>query len=239
MAKIIVKKEVICKSPGEYGYWAPSTGGDDTGDSWNQYKDDIWLAPSLLGSYTDTSGFEFEVRWDLTPPTPDGNAPNYTHEFKNARISGVPDIGIIVSKTDNSINLKASNPKTVDAVEPMKSYVSHRLILSDDMYYNISTHTPITKSQFAEQIMHYTGKSWIYKGLNAYAKDGYTFYIDFTVTVEYIKEYTSSTKEPENIITSKAFKIQVNPNYSYTEFKKRYAEYCEPEEEAFRKSALV
>lgn len=238
MAKIVIKKDVICKSPGEYGYWAPDTGAEGTGgDTWEQYKDGIWLAPELLGSYTDTYGFEFEVRWDITPPpTTDNTSPGYTTKFKSASITGIPDISIQVTKGDNFINLKSSRPQTIDTVEPMASYISHRLILSGDMYYNISTHTPITKAQFKEQIMHYTGKSWIYKGLNAYTKDGFTFCIAFTVTVEYIKEYSSSLKEPENIITSKTFKIQVNPNYSYTEFKKRYAQYCEPEETAFRDS---
>lgn len=237
MAKIIIKKEVICKSPGEYGYWAPDTSAEGTGDTWTQYTDGIWLAPALLGSYTDTFAFEFEVRWDIKPPQQsDGSQPGYTTKFVSATISGVPDIGIRITRGENFINLKSQKPQTIDTVEPMASYVSHRLVLSGDMYYNISTHTPITKEQFAEQIMHYTGKSWVFKGLNAYTKDGFTYCIEFTVTVEYIKEYTSSLKEPENIIASKTFKIQVNPNYSYTEFKKRYAQYCEPEESEFKTS---
>ena len=215
----------------------------DDAEEYIVYKDDIWTAPENLGSYTDTYAFDFTLSWDITPiKNADGSDPGYTTEFKSAEITTDLPPSTIITKSNASINLKCSEPECADECNDIGKYISYRFIRSSDMYKDISTHTQITTSEFQNQVMHYTGKSWVYKGLNANYLDGKTFYFYADVIVSYYKKSGSTpSKDDEEdkgelITKNRKFLIECAPLLDYKEFKKRYAKYCEDDEEAFRNS---
>ena len=225
--------KIVCTSPGVYGTWSPSLGPDgSSSDAFTEYRDDIWLAPTHLGQYTDEGPFEFAVRWEFQEPAKEGESnPQYKFEFISADIQGELPEPITITKTGTSINLKSQAPKTAD-LGPAGNYISYRFIKSTDMYYDISTHIPITQEEFAKQLMHYTGKSWTMRGLNAMTIDGKSFYWTFSIKVKYRRSPTSGLEKWEEFEKSKEFKIGVQPVMTWQKFKERYAE-CESQESEF------
>lgn len=237
--KSYVDGAVICKDLKYYKYViTPSIGDSESTSGWEVYKDDIWLAPELLGSFTDTYAFEFWLGWDITPPVPGNGSVQIYRRFVSAEIENdkVPREAQITQSegTKGEIHIKSISSPAVDSYAPIGQYISHSLIISSDMYKDIATHRKITKDEFAEQVMHYTGKSWVYKGLNAYVRDGYKYYFEFKVSVIYEESKTQDFKDYETKINTRTFKILCNSNYNYIEFKKRYAKYCEPNENDYR-----
>lgn len=220
--------QVVCIKPGEYGSWAPDLTGIGS-DTFTSYRDGIWSAPSFLGKFTNFSSFEFQCGWNLTIPTGENETKTYTlldYEVSNE----VLPPNAVVTKGSSFVNVKCQSPENVDLWHSVGSYISPRFVLSSDMYYSISVHTPISREEFAKQPMHYTGKSWTSKGINAYTIDGYIPYAGFRVQVRY---YLPTEKD--KILTStRDFKIQVEPLMTWQEFKRQYALYCESEESEFR-----
>lgn len=213
------------------------TGGSDY--DYIPYQDGIWGAPEYLGSYTDRKAFRFEIPFSVTNIVDSNGTITKYREFQNLEIQEdkIPQNPEII-KSNNLIIIQCNNPLAVDTYASVKDYVSRGFIITPDMYCDISTHIPLTLEVFKQQVMHYTGKSWCYKGLNGYTRDGGKFYFNFGISVN-IKEYTKKGNEIDedsvNYITdTRNFKILCNPDYSFTEFKNRYKEYCESAETEFK-----
>ena len=207
----------------------------------------------IIGSYTDGKAFKIIASWELYTKgqsigtNSDGSEIKYEGEteiFESVEIGTIIPIDWEFTKRTGSLTIFSNNPKLADSYEPIKSYLSPRLIISSDMYKDIQNHTQCTKQDLIEQTMHYTGKTWAYKGLNGYTNDGFELYYEIPVTVNY-KTKSTISKDPkadeQGFLHHKAtqiFKIQCIPDKSVQRFKELYTQECSPKESEYRTNLL-
>ena len=203
---------------------------------------------NLLGSYTDGKAFKFTISWNLYKKdevigtNQDGSEIRYNGEteiFENVEIGDIIPKDWEFTKSSSSLTIFSNNPKLADNYNPIKSYLSPRLIISSDMYKDIQNHTQCTKQDLIEQIMHYTGKTWAYKGINGYTNDGFELYYEIPVTVNYkTKSITSNSKADEQGFlhhkATQVYRIQCIPDKSVQRFKELYAQECTSKEAEYR-----
>lgn len=185
----------------------------------------IQWTQSYLGKFTDTYSFTFTGKFNLNYWTAvDGNDNHPTNTFVAFRTdsSKAPKNTTITCNNSNTITITNAGGISVDEYhDSVKEYVSPCFVVSSDMYATSTNLTKCTINEFKTQVMHYTGKSWNYKGINAYYRDGHRLYFDIPVYVD----YKSSNYGSQIFTTSQTFRIECIPNYSPATFKRKYALY--------------
>lgn len=211
------------------------------------------IETDIIGSYTDGKPFKFTVTWKLQQKgeviskNEDGTENAYEGEseiFESVEIGKIIPEDWEFTKSSTSVVIYSNAPKLADTYEPLKSYLSPRLIISSDMYKDIQTHIQCTKLDLIEQTMHYTGKTWAYKGINGYTNEGNELYYEIPVTVNYKTKNPNysgdSTEEGPEIdefihySATQVFKIQCIPDKSMQRFRELYSQECEPKESEYR-----
>lgn len=131
-----------------------------------------------------------------------------------------------ITINDGEIILESSNPGNIDSYMEIGKYISPKFVKSTDMLCSLEVLEPLTNEYFANQVMHYTGKSWTSKGLLAYQLDGNDFKIPIYVEITYgIEEYGKPKfKKTEKITKDFYIKVFVNPHY--TKFLEVYKQEC-------------
>ena len=219
------------------------------------------IETNILGSYSDGKAFEFTASWSLQQKgevigkNSDGSDILFSGEteiFESVEVGDIIPVDWEFTKNSTSVVIHSSNPKLADTYEPMKSYLSPRLIISSDMYKDIQNHVQCTKQDLIEQTMHYTGKTWAYKGINGYTNDGNELYYEIPITVNYKTKnpnYTGNTTKVENSETeteaekveefihhkaTQVFRIQCIPVKTMQRFRELYAQECDPKESEYK-----
>lgn len=181
----------------------------------------LW-SQQYLGQFTDTYGFTFTARFNLNywPFSYNTNHPTNTYKSFTFDTTNAPKNTTI---TCNGSTITFTNPGniSVDEYHSVGAYVSPYFAISSDMMVSPEILSPLTMGEFKSQVMHYTGKSWTYKGINAYYRDGHRLYFSIPISVQYTCSNTGSTIHT----TSQTFTIQCVPNYSPALFKRKYAMY--------------
>lgn len=197
-------------------------------------------------SYIDSNAFNFVVTWEFesSSSSSDSSSSKIVEEFESVEIdtSELPP-NTQITKESTKLTLTNTNPGFADEFSLTKDYVSHRLIISSDMYADIDNLTPCTKKDITNSQMHYTGKSWPYRGLIAYNADGFSLKFNFEVLVKYKRsvdgKYDVDTQNKTKIYEkSQVFSIECKSNADYTQFIKLYKSICIPKEQALRLKLL-
>ena len=215
-----------------------------------------------VSSFTDSQAFSTSFGFELYKnrgtyevKNKDGTTTTETDTkpdeiFESIEVSGIPDgseFSYVYNDFVGTGTISSSSPTPVDQYTLTKDYVSPRLVITSDMYVSLLDLNPCTEQTLREQIMHYTGKSWAYKGLLAYQTDGNTLTFDILAKVKYkIKTGTKTETDPEtgDVIKtedtyslheeSKTYSLVCQANASAEQFKKLYKENCTPIEEQYR-----
>lgn len=202
----------------------------------------------FLGSYTDGKPFSFSLSWHLYKNGESlGNDQKYdgqTETFVEAGHGDIIPVDWNFDFTTTGVRIWSNNPTLADKYEPVKSYMSHRLVITGDMYKSISEHTPCTKKDLQEQTMHYTGKTWAFMGINGYTLDGYSLIYNIPLWVKYKTQVSTGTgigiggskSEYKEVTSTQIIKIQCIPDKSMARFRELYAQECTPQETDFRNS---
>lgn len=181
-------------------------------------------------TYENRQPFKGLFKWNYQGFSVDENG-NYfgTREFqKSVKIvnpEALPQ-NTKITINDGEIILESNNPGNVDSYMEIGKYISPKFVKSQDMLCSLEILEPLTNEYFANQVMHYTGKSWTSKGLLAYQLDGNDFKIPIYVEITYgIEEYGNSKVKQTKKIT-KDFYIRVFVNPHYTKFLEVYKQEC-------------